>query len=161
MSKPSDTNPNAEVDNQNRELSLAALALMRRKGVSFDAACNAVGIAPKTALRYVGSELSQEEPRGRYVATPYDYLPRTVSFLTPEGAVWIAVYDSRIASRSGEYLNALKTFTHEGDSSALESFKGESFEADGVTYMFLTDLATLSRLADAGELAIEGLYRAG
>jgi hypothetical protein len=83
-----------------------------------------------------------------------------VSFVTPDGAVWVTVYDSRIASRTGEYLNALRAFTHEGDSSALESFRGESFEADGITYRFLTDLPTLSRLGDAGELQIERLYRA-
>ena len=152
--------PTTEAEYQDHERSIAVLALMRRKGLSFEAACKAVGIDRKTALRYIGSELRQDGPRERYVATPHDHLPRTVSFLTPEGAIWITVYDSRVASRSGEHLNAVKAFTHNGDSSALEGFKGESFEAGGVTYTFLTDLAALSILADAGELAVEGLYRA-
>jgi hypothetical protein len=80
-------------------------------------------------------------------------------FITPTGTVAIKVTDSRTASRIGEHMNAVRAFLRSGDSSALESFRGESFEADGVTYVFVTDLETLSRLADAGDLAIDGLYR--
>lgn len=142
-----------------RERALATLASMRRENLSLTAAAGSVGIDPRTVLRYVGSALRQG-PDGEYRAVPHDSIPRTLHFITPSGTVPITVADSRTASRIAEHMNAVRSFTHRGDSSALEGFRGESFEASGVTYEFITDLATLSRLADAGELAIEGLYRA-
>jgi hypothetical protein len=57
-------------------------------------------------------------------------------------------------------MNAVRTFVNRGDSSAVEGFKGEFFWASGVIYEFVTDTDTLARLADAGVLAMEGLYRA-
>jgi hypothetical protein len=155
-----DAIPHNETEAEHRELALAALALMRREEVSLTAAASTVGIDPKTVLRYVGSALRQEGPNEDYRATPHDSIPRTLHFIAPTGTVPITVTDSRTASRIGEHMNAVRAYTHQGDSSALEAFRGESFEADGVTYEFVTDLAILSRLADAGELAIEGLYRA-
>ena len=149
-----------ETEAQNYELSLEVLSLMRRKHLSFDAACNAVGIDRKTALRFIGSELRQEESGGRYVVTPHDFLPRTVHFITTAGTVPVTVMDSRTASRIAEHMNAVRAFTHRGDPSALGGFHGETFEAGGVTYEFVTDLTILTRLADADELGFDGLYRA-
>jgi hypothetical protein len=80
-------------------------------------------------------------------------------FITPEGTIPITVKDSRTASRIAEHMNAVRAFTHAGNLSPLEAFKGESFVADGVTYTFVTDPEILGRLADAGVLSIEGLYR--
>src|ERR1022692_1964012 len=141
----------SEKEAQNREVSLAVLAVMRRKHLSFEAATDEVGIDRKTALRHIGSELRQVSPHGRYVPTPYDVLPRRLYFTTPGGTIPITVHDSRIASRIGEHMNAIRAYRNYGDSSALESFRGETFEAEGgVTYEFVTDLATLHRLADAG-----------
>ena len=118
-----------------------------------------MGIDPRTVLRYVGSALEREGPYGEYRATPHDQIPRTLHFITPEGTVAITVKDSRTASRIAEHMNAVRAFTHFGDLAPLDAFKGESFEADGITYTFVTDTAILSRLADAGVLSIEGLYR--
>jgi hypothetical protein len=151
--------PRTEEETQTRERALTALALMRREGLALNAAANAVGIDPKTVLRYVGSALRQKGERGDYHATAYDHIPRTLHFITPGGPLPVTVQDSRIASRIAEYMNAVRTYVHSGESSALESFRGESFEASGTTYRFLTDPETLDRLADAGVLAIEGLYR--
>jgi hypothetical protein len=133
---------------------------MRREALSLQEAANRVGIDPRTVLRYVGSELRQDEPGGHYVATPYDHMPRTLHFFTRAGTIPITVADSRIATRISEHTNAVKAYTHGGDSRSLEAFRGESFEVDGVRYEFLTDLEAISILADAGELAIDGLYRA-
>lgn len=155
-----DAKPNTESESQDRELSLAVLALMRRKDLSFEAACDEVGIERKTALRHIGSELRQDSPHSRYVPTPYDRLPRRLYFTTPGGTIPITVHDSRIASRIGEHMNAIRAYRNHGDSSALEGFRGETFEAEGVTYQFVTDLATLHRLADAGDPPFERLYRA-
>jgi hypothetical protein len=142
-----------------RERALATLASMRRENLSLTAAADSVGIDPRTVLRYVGSALRQG-PDGEYRATPQDSIPRTLHFITPAGTVPITVADSRTASRIAEHMNAVRSFTHRGDSSVLEAFRGESFQAEGTIHEFVTDLPTLSRLADAGELAIERLYRA-
>jgi hypothetical protein len=159
MERNPDAIPQNEGEAQSRELSLAVVALMRREGLSLREAASRVGIDPRTVLRYVGSALEREGPHGEYRATPHDQIPRTLHFITPHGTLPITVSDSRTASRIAEHMNAVRTFTRSGDSSALEGFRGESFEAGGVTYEFVTDLVTLGILADAGDLTIEGLYR--
>lgn len=159
MKRNPDAIPQNESEEQSREQSLTVVALMRREGLSLQEAANRVGIDPRTVHRYVGSELRQDGPGGRYVATPYDHMPRTLHFITLAGTVPITVKDSRTATRIAEHTNAVKAYTHGGDSRALETFRGESFEVDGVRYDFLTDLEAISILADAGELAIDRLYR--
>ena len=57
-------------------------------------------------------------------------------------------------------MNAVRTYVNTGDSSALDRFKGKTFQAGGKTYTFITDSATLDRLGDARALATEGLYQA-
>ncbi len=148
-----------EAEAQSREQALAVLALMRREGLSLQGAAIRVGIDPRTTLRYVGSALEREGPHGEYRPTAHDHIPRTMHFITAEGTIAITVRDSRAASRIAEHMNAVRAFTHAGDLSPLEAFNGESFESDGVTRTFVTDPATLGRLADAGVLSIEGLYR--
>ena len=68
--------------------------------------------------------------------------------------------DSRLASRISQHLNAVRSLTYHGDASALDAFRGESFEINGIRYEFLTDTTALLDLADAGELEIERLYQA-
>jgi hypothetical protein len=151
--------PRNEIQAQARERALAALALMRREHLSVKVAARAADTDTKTVLRYVGSALRRESPRGRYRPAAYDRIPRVVNFDTPTGPVWITVRDSRTASRIGEHKNAQKRYWNAGDSSALQLFKNKSFRASGVTYWFITDTATLDRLGDAG-VPFEGLYRA-
>jgi hypothetical protein len=153
--------PQNEREAQALEQSLAVLASMRRDdGLSLEAAASSQGIDPKTVLRYVGSALRQKETGGRYVAKPHDDFPRTVHAITREGGkTVVTVRDSRIASRIAEHMNAVRTFARRGDSSALESFKGESFQSSEGAFYFETDLDVLARLGDAGQLVVEGLYR--
>ncbi len=160
MERDPDAIPQNESEAQTREQALAVLALMRREKLKLREASNRVGIDPRTVLRYVGSALEREGPHGEYRATPHDQIPRTLHFITPEGTVAITVRDSRTATRIAEHMNAVRAFTHAGDLHPLESFQGESFEIDGVRYTFVTDPVILGRLADAGVLSIEGLYRA-
>lgn len=159
MKRHGDAKPRNEGEEQSREQALAALALMRRTELSLREAANRFGIDSRTVLRYVGSALERVGERGEYRATAYDHLSRTLHFITPEGVIPLTIRDSRLASRIAEHMNAVRTFTHRGDLSPLNAFKGEFFEADGVTYTFVTDPAILSRLADAGVISIEGLYR--
>ena len=152
--KRRNADPSSENEVHNRELSLEVLALMRRKHLSFRTATKAVGIDPKTALRYVGSALRQKETNGRYFVTPHDNIPRTVhAIVRGGGKTAVTVDDSRIATRLAEHLNAVRAFARRGDSSALESFKEESFQASEGTFYFETDLGVLARLGDAGQLA--------
>ena len=158
--KRRNADPTSESEAQNRELSLAVIALMRRKNLSFKAAANEVGIDPKTVLRYAGSALRQKEKGGRYFAKPHDDIPRIVhAIVRGRGKTVVTVDDSRIASRIAEHMNAVRTFARRGDPSALESFKDESFQASEGTFYFEIDLDVLARLADAGQLVVEGLYR--
>ena len=152
--------PRNEREAQARDRALATLGLMRRKGLALATAAKAERTDPRTVLRYAGSTLRQERPRGRYRATAYDRIPRTLNVLTPEGTVPVTVHDSRTATRIAEYMNAVRVYVNTGDSLALARFRGKSFQAGGKTYTFVTDPATLERLADAGALVIEGLYRA-
>ncbi len=152
--------PHTEEEAQTRERALAALALMRREDVALKAASERIGIDPRTVLRYVGSALRQTGPRGDYHATAYDRLPRTLHFITSDGPIPVTVLDSRIATLIAEHMNAVRTYLYQGDSAELERFKGLSFETSSQTYWFVTDPAVLDKLADAGILALEGLYQA-
>lgn len=131
--------PRNEREAQARERALATLALMRR---------------------YVGSALWQRALRHRYKPTASDRLARTLNVITPEGTQPVTVRDSRTASRIAEYMNAVRTYVNKGESSALERFRGQSFQAAGVRYTFVIDPNTLELLADAGVLSFEQLYRA-
>ena len=152
--------PRNQYEAQDRERALATLARMRRERLTLSAAAKTEGIDPRTVLRYVGSALYRRGRDQDYRATGYDRNPRTLHFITTQGIVPVTVHDSRTASVIAAYMNAVRTFIYRGDSSAVEGFKGESFQASGVTYEFVTDTDTLARLADAGVLAMEGLYHA-
>jgi hypothetical protein len=133
---------------------------MRRKGLALRTAARDEGTDPRTVLRYVGSALRQRGYRERYRPTAYDRLLRTLNVLTPSGTVAVTVRASGTASRIAEYMNAVRTYVNKGELSALARFSGKSFRASGASYTFVTDPDTLERLADAGVMAIEQLYRA-
>lgn len=152
--------PRTEREAEARERALATLALMRRKGLALTTAAKAQETDPRTVRRYVGSALRQRALRQRYKPTASDRLARTLNVITPEGTQPVTVRDSRTASRIAEYMNAVRTYVNKGELSALERFRGQSFQAAGVRYTFVTDPNTLELLADAGVLAFEQLYRA-
>ncbi len=153
------TIPRTVREAQARERALATLALMRREGLALKVAAKAEHTSPRTVRRYVGSALRQRGLGERYRPTTHDRIPRALQIVTPRRTVPVTVRDSRTASRIGEYMNAVRMYVN-GDSSALDRFKGKTFQAGGKTYPFITNPSQLDRLADAGDLAIEGLYRA-
>lgn len=154
------TIPRTEREVQARERALATLALMRRKKLSLTAAAKAERTRPRTVKRYIRSALRQKRPGERYRPTTHDRIPRALQIVTPRRTLPVTVRDSRTASRIGEYMNAVRIYVNTGDSSALARFRGKSFQAGGKTYTFITDPSKLDRLADAGDLASEGLYQA-
>ena len=70
------------------------------------------------------------------------------------------VRGSRVASMIGAHSNAIKKYRNSGDNTALAKFRGKTIRAiDGSRHEFLTDTTSLDRLANAGLLGVEGLYR--
>ncbi len=144
-----------------RERALAALARMRRENLSLSAAAKAEGTHPRTVRRYAGTALMRTGLRGLFRAKASDRIARALNFPTPRGQQVIVVRSSSTASAIGEYLNAVRKYLNTGNMSALARFRRKSFRtADGVRHEFITDQASLDKLADAGVLAIQGLYRA-
>lgn len=136
-----------------------ALALMRREGLTRNAAAKRVGTDPGTILRYVGTALERNGARGRYVAKPYDRIPRTIQHYVPGGSAWVTVTSSRTASMIADYRNALRRYGGEPDESILNPFRNKKFRAGGKTYEFITDATEIQRLLQSGVRG-EGLYRA-
>jgi hypothetical protein len=77
---------------------------------------------------------------------------------TEWGPVTLDIRDSRKASELGRYWNAAKYFTMTGIDSRLRPFRGKGVRVGGQFYPYVTDLATLDRLAHAGEVPYEDIY---
>lgn len=144
-----------------RERALAAVARMRRELLSLSAAAKVEGTHIRTVRRYAATALERAGGRGLFRAKASDRIARRLNFPTPHGQIDIVVRSSRTASAIGEYLNGVRKYLNTGDTSGLARFHNKSFRtAEGLRQEFITDPAVLNRLADAGNLAIEGLYRA-
>jgi hypothetical protein len=151
---PSQTELRAELAQQR---SLEALNLMRARGYSLAKAAREAGVGARTVLRRVGSALTAG-PDGRYAATAWDRLPRTMRFLTPRGLANVTVTDSRLASHLAAYMSAVHRYLDTGDRRALAAFRGQAFVGPKAKYAFITDPKTLERLAYAGEVSFEDIY---
>lgn len=134
-----------------RGRALEALSKMRADGLSLQAAAKASGTTVNAIKRHAGSALERTES-GRIRAKNSDRLVRTLPFPTETGMIGLDVKDSRSASRIGSYWNAVKTYLETGDTSGLRRFRGQSVRVNKRAYAFITDTATLDRLADASEL---------
>jgi len=155
-----DTRLSKTYEEQERELALATVALMRREGMSLSKAARVQGVSRKTVLDFARSALRRRRD-GEYWAHPYDHIRRTLNFLTPRGTAPVTVYDSRTATDIAEYMNAVRKYVRTADTSELERFRNKSFVAEGRVRRFVTDPEVLDELADAGSLAaIENLYYA-
>jgi hypothetical protein len=147
------SNSNAE----SPELSLATLALMRRNRLPLKEAAKLRGTTPSAVLADVRPALRRGR-NGDYWATPYDHLRRTLNFLTPHGPVPVTVNDSRIATEIAMHMNAVRAYLYDGDPSGLTRFRRKFVRSGRAAYPYITDTQVLDRLADAGEVAIDGLY---
>lgn len=126
---------------------LAALALMRREGLSARLAAEAEGTTVKNIRKYAGSALRK---RGKdYVARPSDRLVRTLTAIDALGTRPIVVRSSKAASKMGRYFNAVDDAL-KGKRSALKEFQGKKIPYNKLK--FLTNVKTLRRLTDAGLL---------
>jgi hypothetical protein len=144
--------------NPRYDKSLEVLGRVRR-GQTLSRASRAIGIAPDTVLRYVGSAF-RRGPRGRWVAKPTDRLVRRMRFLDARGWLPVEPANSREASKLAEYWNAVGQFVSgEDDGSLLRRFDRMRLRTRQKTSLrFLTDLDALERLGHAGELTFEDVY---
>ncbi len=79
--------------------------------------------------------------------------------LTSRGAQYLIVGDPSIRSLIAKHLNSVSRYLETGDPSQLRPFVGRYLVLDdGSRLDFVTDLATIDRLAEGSELHYE-LYR--
>jgi hypothetical protein len=137
---------------ETRQRALRALTDMRH-GASLTQAAHNNQITIRTMKRYVGSELLQERPGGRIVATKSDRLPRYLQLPGVDGPVEITTRGSKDASEAARYKAAVNRFLA-GDLNALAPWRGKKIA--GVT--LITDRQILKSLAHK-DLLPYSLYR--
>ena len=145
---PFDTSP--------RERALNALALARREGLSLRAASDLARTDPRTVRRHVRGQF--RKVGARWIASPYDRIPRAMTALTPGGPVAVMAGDSRTASLLAEHANAVAKYIALGDEEPLARLRRHVVRIRGHPVVLETDPARLDRLAQGGELHYE-LYR--
>lgn len=139
-----------------RERSLAAVALMRREGVSLRRASDLSRTDPRTVRRHAAPALRR--PGRRWVPTPYDRIPREMRVLTHDGPVDVTVRDSRTASLIAKHLNAVAAYVEAGDEGPIRARPRRVIRIRGQPFVLETDPVRIDRLAAGGELHYE-LYR--
>lgn len=93
------------------------IAKMRSEKISLTKASREFGLNPKAVQARAGSALRKTKS-GRYVARPSDKLLRVFVIRDSQGSKKeVAVRDSVVASKIGEYHDAVRKFAHTGDSS--------------------------------------------
>lgn len=140
-----------------QQRSLEGLHLMRKRGLSLAKAAKEAETTPRTMQRRIGSALKKGDD-GRYVATKWDRIPRTMRVLTENGLVALVLRDSRQASTVARHMAAVDRFLRTGDTGVLKPFRGKSIRVGKVKYGFVTHPTTLERIALAGEISFEDLY---
>lgn len=104
---------------------------------------------------------TMQKPRragaGRHPSARYRRL--MIALLTPEGPTYLLVPDPRTRSRIAKHANEVARYLETGVTRGLKRFAGAYLAlADGSRLDFVTDLGTIDRLAEGGELHYE-LYR--
>jgi hypothetical protein len=133
----------------------AALARMRREGLTASQAAEVEGTTIANLEKYVGPALNK---RGRdYVAKPSDDLLRPpLLHVDSKGLQWIDVRGSKTAKLISRYWRAFDEAL-KGKPKDLKKFENESIP--GTKHKFLTDLKTIRQLQDAGVLeGIKEIY---
>jgi hypothetical protein len=82
-----------------------------------------------------------------------------MALLTDQGPIWVEPADRRARSTLARHLNAVRRYLEYGDDRRLREFEGQTVETrDGQRLPLLTDLDTIDRLAEGGEIHFE-VYR--
>lgn len=88
-----------------------------------------------------------------------DHTTRSMRFLAPDGIIAVDVEGSDSASRVGRYWNAVHRYLKTGDTRQLKQFRGQRLQSQGQRFPFVTDTELLERLAHAGEVQFEDIYK--
>ena len=140
-----------------QQRSLEGLQLMRARGLSLAQASAHAGTTPRTMQRHVGRALKKRDD-GRFAATKWDRIPRTMRFLTETA---LSTSFSAIRARpvnSRGICAPVDRFLKTGDRGPLAAFRGKSIRAAKTAYAYVDNPNTLERLAYAGEVSFEDLY---
>jgi hypothetical protein len=145
-----------QIQSPEHEKALAALALMRRAGLSLSKATKLQRIKPRTFLRHVGSAVHRSGPGKPWKATATDNIKAQMRVLTPKGPVMAVVRGSVERKRLSQYEFALRQFraAEVGADKELEKFKGLTVGG----HVLVTDLNELIQLEEAGKLDFDNLY---
>lgn len=130
---------------------------MRSRALSLAQAARHAGTTPRTMQRHVGTALKKKSD-GRFAATKWDRIPRTMKFLTENGYMHLILRDSRTASEVARYMGAVDRFLKTGDQGPLSAFRGKAVRSGRTAHAYLTHGRTLERLAYAGEISYEDIY---
>jgi hypothetical protein len=136
---------------------LDAISLQRRHpSISLNEAAFRAGTTLESVKRHAGSALRYRH--GRWEAAPHDTLPRPMLFLTPRGYVTVTTRDSDDARMIAQYYNAVREYLATGSTRKLKRFEGWYIEAPEGEFDFVTDSATINRLARAGAVSFLDIY---
>jgi len=132
------------------------LRSLRKEEKSLTRAAHDEKISRETVLRQLGKSL-KKTPRG-WQAKKTDDLVRDLYFPNQSGHVVIKGFP--VSSDIGAYWNGIRRFVVQGDDALLKTFGNKTFkDIYGNRHAFITDPKILNRLARAGELRFETLYR--
>jgi soluble cytochrome b562 len=82
-----------------------------------------------------------------------------MAMITSDRVIFVDVNDSRTASWISRHLNAAKRYIYDADDRGLQIFRGKGVrDAQGQFHPFITDLDTLDRLANTGEIEFDSIY---
>jgi hypothetical protein len=135
-----------------RNRAFAALRDIRR-GASPSRAARDNRVSLRTIKKYVGSELVQDHPGGRFRATKNDRLARYLQIPGPRGSVEVTARGSRTATKFARYKADVNRALA-GDPKALAKWHGKKIA--GVE--LITDVKALADQSDKGLLPY-ALYR--
>jgi hypothetical protein len=140
-----------------RRRALDAISMKRRNpALSMTKAAKLTGTTLKTVKRHAGSAL--EIRSGRLDVRRTDHLVRRLRMLTAKGEVTVTTRSSRTASRVSDFNNAVRDYYRNGDTTALERFRGKHVRSKGETFEFVTDPKVLDRLGRAGAVSFADIY---
>jgi hypothetical protein len=117
------------------------------------------GLSRSTARSLLGSSLTLDRT-GRLQPRRFDRLYRgEMQLLTPDGRITVEVRDSRTATRLAQHASAVRRYVETGDDRALRRLRSKSVQIGGKKLDLLTDTRQIDRLAHAGEVSYESLYK--
>jgi len=140
-------------DPEARERALDALALSRRRGVSLTRAARLTRTSRRTVLKYAGQ--AYRRAGGRYVAKPFDRIPRELQVMTPSGPEAVLVRDSRTAAKLSRQANAIRLYRDFGEERLLRQLGTDSVTINGRRYRLQLDTDALDRLIEGAEIHYE------